>query len=273
MHPTTTDQEDDSPFSDTTPRSPLFHSDKGWEKQGLFSKDVQQPSNVTRMSRSFRKHCSNRTVQIIYYQAGVGTGTTLSDTITGGVFGTGVAENIREAYSFICANWDDGDEIVLVGFSRGAFTARSVAGMIGALGLLNRKGMECFFPIFTDYENSNISDYDDEFPDKPFGPGVPKPKRGRDSGFQDKYREMLVKVSGWPYRRGSLRCFADQLPCAAWHDAGDGLQDGRAHQGDVRRLLRHGRQPGHPQGRVVAIQAPKQRISQLAPRSPSSIQC
>jgi hypothetical protein len=181
-------------------------SDKGYEKpgllRGLFHKGtLQYPSNVTRMSRSFRKHCADdHTTQIVYYQAGVGTGTTISDSLTGGAFGTGVAEHIREAYSFICANWDDGDEIVLIGFSRGAFTARSVAGMIGALGLLNRSGMDNFYAIFKDIENARITGYQEEFPEKPFGAGVLKPARGPGSGFEAKYRTMLKDVCTHPVR-------------------------------------------------------------------------
>lgn len=47
-------------------------------------------------------------------------------------------QNIREVYSFIAANYTPGDDIVLIGFSRGAFTSRSVAAMIGDIGLLTR---------------------------------------------------------------------------------------------------------------------------------------
>jgi uncharacterized protein (DUF2235 family) len=39
-------------------------------------------------------------------------------------------KNVREVYSFIASNYAPGDEIILIGFSRGAFTARSVAGMV-----------------------------------------------------------------------------------------------------------------------------------------------
>lgn len=49
---------------------------------------------------------------------------------------------VREAYSFLAANYCSGDEIILIGFSRGAFTARSVAGLIKDIGLLTREGME-----------------------------------------------------------------------------------------------------------------------------------
>jgi Uncharacterized alpha/beta hydrolase domain (DUF2235) len=62
-------------------------------------------------------------------------------------------QNIRELYYFICCNYVDGDDIILVGFSRGAFTARSVADMIASVGLLTMEGLEHFYPIFVDYEN------------------------------------------------------------------------------------------------------------------------
>lgn len=56
-------------------------------------------------------------------------------------------------YNFICTNYVDGDSIILIGFSRGAFTARSVADMIGSIGLLTPEGLDCFYTIFDDYEN------------------------------------------------------------------------------------------------------------------------
>lgn len=121
------------------------------------------PSNATRISRSFARTCSDGMFQIIYYQVGVGSGSGIAGIvprILGGAFGVGIAENIREAYSYICANYVDGDEIVLLGFSRGAFTARSIAGMIANLGLLTRQGMDCFYPIFKD--NQNFSELEDE---------------------------------------------------------------------------------------------------------------
>lgn len=62
-------------------------------------------------------------------------------------------KDIREAYNFICVNYVDGDDIILVGFSRGAFTARSIADLIGSIGLLNVEGMAYFYSIFEDYEN------------------------------------------------------------------------------------------------------------------------
>ena len=47
----------------------------------------------------------------------------------------------------------DGDEIILTGFSRGAFTARSIADMIASVGLLTPEGLDYFHDIFNDYES------------------------------------------------------------------------------------------------------------------------
>lgn len=68
-------------------------SDKGYQKKSPFSKSttIQVPSNVTRISRCFKRRCANGMLQIVNYESGVGTGSTL-DSITGGLFGSGLAE-------------------------------------------------------------------------------------------------------------------------------------------------------------------------------------
>src|SRR5262245_42620773 len=62
------------------------------------------------------------------YIKGVGTGPW--DQLRGGALGYGVDENIREGYRFIAENHQPGDQLFLLGYSRGAFTARSLAGLI-----------------------------------------------------------------------------------------------------------------------------------------------
>jgi hypothetical protein len=74
--------------------------------------------------------------QRVYYETGVGTGLAPGDKYIGGVTGAGLEENIRHAYRFLSGHYSPGVEIYLFGFSRGAFTARSLAGYIGASGLL-----------------------------------------------------------------------------------------------------------------------------------------
>jgi len=106
--------------------------------------------------------CSDGTHQIINYFAGVGTANSI-DQFTGGAFGMGLDQDIREVYNFVCTNYVDGDSIILIGFSRGAFTARSVADMIASIGLLTPEGLDNFYSIFNDYENigSKTRDTDD----------------------------------------------------------------------------------------------------------------
>ncbi len=74
--------------------------------------------------------------QRVYYDTGVGTGLSLTDEFIGGATGAGLEENVRQAYRFLSAFYKPGIEIFIFGFSRGAFTARSIAGYIGSSGLL-----------------------------------------------------------------------------------------------------------------------------------------
>ncbi|OTA95825.1 hypothetical protein M434DRAFT_9481 [Hypoxylon sp. CO27-5] len=166
------------------------NSDNGYVKPTAFNPipTLQIPSNVTRISRAFKSTCSDGTFQVVYYQSGVGSKSGIVDRILGGAFGIGIAENIREAYSYICANYVDGDEIVLVGFSRGAFTARSIGGMISDLGLLTREGMEFFYPIFKDMQNWMNEKYKDQFPLIPF------PDKPKGSHAAEEYQKKLVEI-------------------------------------------------------------------------------
>jgi uncharacterized protein (DUF2235 family) len=85
---------------------------------------------------------SDTVSQLKFYLEGVGTGQL--DKITGGGFGFGLETNVRAAYNWLVQNFEDAtpvkqaDEIYIFGFSRGAFTARSLVGFISTCGLLRR---------------------------------------------------------------------------------------------------------------------------------------
>ncbi|TDZ23612.1 Uncharacterized protein Cob_v002905 [Colletotrichum orbiculare MAFF 240422] len=178
-----------------------MNSESGYIKPSLLKPrgQLQVPSNVTRISRCFRRRCSDGRIQIIEYESGVGTGSNTLDALTGGAFGLGLSERVRQVYSFLCANYCDGDEIILIGFSRGAYTVRSVAGMIADLGLLTREGVEHFYPIFKDMENWMNDDYRDEFPSMPFD-NKPKGRRA-----PEEYRARLEKLHMTRVRQGEGR--------------------------------------------------------------------
>ena len=86
----------------------------------------------------------------------------------GGALGVGLKENVREAYTYLALNYRPGDEMFLLGFSRGAYTARSVGGMIGDFGLLTREGLPYFSEIFEDYHHRHDTRYVSKFPNIPF---------------------------------------------------------------------------------------------------------
>jgi uncharacterized protein (DUF2235 family) len=72
--------------------------------------------------------------QTKWYDKGVGTD--WYDNLSGGVFGLGLSQKIREGYWFLANCWQPGDEVFVFGFSRGAYSARSLVGMIRNCGLL-----------------------------------------------------------------------------------------------------------------------------------------
>ncbi|MCK1715047.1 DUF2235 domain-containing protein [Bradyrhizobium sp. 143] len=72
--------------------------------------------------------------QRVYYSQGVGT--KRGEIARGGVAGYGIDDEIIEAYTWLIENFDDGDEIFIFGFSRGAYTARSLSGLISKCGIL-----------------------------------------------------------------------------------------------------------------------------------------
>lgn len=135
---------------------------------GMANGELAVPSNVTRISRAIRPISKDGIPQIVYYHFGVGTRGNIVNRVVNGSTGGGVEENVREAYSFLCNNYTPGDEIYLIGFSRGAFTARSVAGLIGEIGVLTKKGLGAFVAIFEDVRHRRDKNYKDNNPDIPF---------------------------------------------------------------------------------------------------------
>jgi uncharacterized protein (DUF2235 family) len=129
--------------------------DGTWKNSDSGRLDV--PSNVTRICHAINAITHDGTHQIVYYQSGVGTGLGKLAQIFGGAMGMGLTENIRESYAFLANNYQLGDEIVLIGFSRGAFTARSIGGLICKLGILTKNGMDDFYAVFERFVNVDPS--------------------------------------------------------------------------------------------------------------------
>jgi uncharacterized protein (DUF2235 family) len=95
------------------------------------------PTNVVLLAASISRVTRKGVTQIMHYDEGVGTGRL--EKYSGGLFGQGLVENIREAYRFLIFNYDPGDELYVFGFSRGAYSARTFIGLVRHAGILRRK--------------------------------------------------------------------------------------------------------------------------------------
>jgi uncharacterized protein (DUF2235 family) len=98
-----------------------------------------QKTNVWRLYQALdcsEMPASSQSRQIAHYDDGVGTGSFKPLALIGLALGLGVWGNVRDLYTFLCRNYEDGDRIYLFGFSRGAFTVRLLAGLIGRCGIV-----------------------------------------------------------------------------------------------------------------------------------------
>ena len=98
-------------------------------------------TNVAKIAELISPAGPDGTVQVTYYHEGVGSGNP-GDKFLGGTMGVGLSRIIEEAYRFLASNYVSGDEIWLFGFSRGAYTARSIIGLIRNSGLLKKQHLE-----------------------------------------------------------------------------------------------------------------------------------
>jgi uncharacterized protein (DUF2235 family) len=129
-------------------------------------------TNVVRMARA-TKAVDDRDAagieQIVYYHSGVGSGGDTLIQVVGGGTGLGLSRNVRDAYAFVANNYCDGDELFLFGFSRGAYTARSVAGLIGWAGILHKADMDDFALLWESFKTRKMPNPTDAriyFPDR-----------------------------------------------------------------------------------------------------------
>ncbi|GBL15555.1 hypothetical protein MTo_02869 [Microcystis aeruginosa NIES-1211] len=119
------------------------------------------PTNVVKFARLVKHSADDQTPQIVHYISGSGTAEddNLIERLGGGAFGWGIDRIIQDAYRFLCMNYnvEAEDEIYLVGFSRGAYIVRCLAGMIYKCGLLSRSKIRELPKAYQLYRNFKIS--------------------------------------------------------------------------------------------------------------------
>ncbi len=118
-----------------------LHGDTVTNVVKLYSNLAGRPTPETLMLHNEQEKVlvdgAGRVLQVAKYIHGVGDSRSLVSKVMGGVFGMGVISRIVRGYTFISRQYQPGDAIYIVGFSRGAYTARALAGMIARVGLLD----------------------------------------------------------------------------------------------------------------------------------------
>jgi len=126
---------------------------------------AKHPTNVVLAARSVLPHGTDGVPQVTYYDEGVGTAFLINETIErmlAGAFGLGLFDKIAAAYRFLVFNYDPGDEIYIFGFSRGAFTARSLAGLIRKCGIVTRDRLDKVEEAFRFYKDNSPEAHPDK---------------------------------------------------------------------------------------------------------------
>jgi uncharacterized protein (DUF2235 family) len=161
-------------------------------------------TNVVRMREAIASSGPDDPLQPCFYDPGVGTH--WYDKITGGAFGRGLSENIQQGYRWLAQKYQANDEIYVFGFSRGAYTARSLVGLIRKCGILNSG------------EESRVERAYALYRDKSVAPDDAKAVAFRAS----ESREVRVKFIGVWDTVGALGIPASHVPFGRnqyrWHD-------------------------------------------------------
>lgn len=106
----------------------------------LFDGTWNKPESNTNVERLLQRLAPRDPAGIeqrVNYVPGVGVSPGLTHLL-GGAFGYGLSDNVLAGYRWLCETWQPDDQLYMFGFSRGAYTARSLAGMIRKCGLLRR---------------------------------------------------------------------------------------------------------------------------------------
>ena len=114
--------------------------------RGAFHEMVQEEAGTEPTAEAVQ-----RVEQIKYYHQGVGV--SWGEKIRGGAFGYGLSENIKEGYLWLAQHYQPGDAIYVFGFSRGAYTARSLVGLIRKCSILKQASKDGVKKAYDIYRN------------------------------------------------------------------------------------------------------------------------
>jgi uncharacterized protein (DUF2235 family) len=116
------------------------------------------PTNVLKFARGIAPKDAEGTKQVVFYDWGIGS---YHDKVIGGALGAGLEKNVMDGYRFLVHNYEPGDEIYLFGFSRGAYTVRSLCGLINNCNILKGSESNRIEEAFELYKNPDHTPMDE----------------------------------------------------------------------------------------------------------------
>jgi Uncharacterized alpha/beta hydrolase domain (DUF2235) len=143
----------------TMPKNLVVCCDGTWNDPDELRERVARPTNVAKLALALDSDVerpASEQVQLVHYVPGVGTAA--GEHLIGGAFGVGISANIRDGYRFLAHYYCPGDRVFLFGFSRGAYTARSLGGLIHNCGILREEcvdQVESAYAFYRDRTNQS----------------------------------------------------------------------------------------------------------------------
>ncbi|MBB6428504.1 DUF2235 domain-containing protein [Algisphaera agarilytica] len=184
------------------------------------SPESRDATNVLQLARAIKPVANNGTEQVVFYDWGVGSD---RKKLSGGISGVGIDKNIMDCYRFIVQNYRSGDHLMFFGFSRGAYTVRSLGGFIRNCGVLKRVHADRIAEAYDIYRDRN--------------PRSSHPDQPKSKAFRRKYahadRTPIEFIGAWD-TVGSLG-----VPILFWGSIGD--EKILFHDTEPSSIIRHAR--------------------------------
>jgi uncharacterized protein (DUF2235 family) len=139
------------------PKKIILFSDGTWNRPEQMDRDRLTPTNVVKMARALEPYDKDGLEQMRFYDRGVGSDGNIFDRMIAGITGIGISQNIKDIYSFLVKNYDEDDKIYCFGFSRGAYTVRSLSGFISKCGLLKKEHINKVDEAYGFYRRKGLS--------------------------------------------------------------------------------------------------------------------
>jgi uncharacterized protein (DUF2235 family) len=168
--------------------------DGTWNRPDQVHEGEVCASNVTKIARCISSVDPAGIQQSVFYDRGVGTGH--FDRLRGGAFGWGIKKKILDAYTFLITTYSPGDELFFFGFSRGAYTVRSVFGLIRNSGLLKPEFADRVADAYGLYRRRDSASHPDAVESELFRRSYSTEPRARFIGVWDTVGALGLPVGG-----------------------------------------------------------------------------